>query len=142
LIYKSALVTRIKSLIAVVDDEESVRKALSRLMRSEGFEVVSFASGRDFTDSFEASRMDCLVLDLHMPGMTGFEVMNWLAERDARLPVLVITGVDSRDTRLRAEVGGAAAYFGKPVDGKALLDAIHRSLQIRKIPGITGDPRG
>jgi FixJ family two-component response regulator len=115
-------------LIAVLDDEESVRKALTRLMRSAGLEVQTFSSGAEFLKSLESTRPDCLVLDLHMPVMNGFEVQTRLSKTGARIPVIVITGQDSPEGRERAMEGGPSAYFRKPVDGQALLDAIEFAL--------------
>ena len=114
----------VRLLIAVVDDEESIRKALTRLMRSAGLEVASFSSGAEFIESISTRRPDCLVLDLHMPVMDGFEVQTQLTAAGTRIPVIIITGHDSPEARWRAMAGHPAAYFRKPVDGQALLDAI------------------
>jgi len=114
--------------IAVVDDEESIRKALTRLLGSAGLEVKSFSAGADFLESLETRRPDCLVLDLHMPGMTGFEVQTRLLQSGARIPAIIITGHDSLASREQAMSGRPSAYFRKPVDGQALLDAIDFAL--------------
>jgi FixJ family two-component response regulator len=112
-------------LIAVVDDEESIRKALSRLLRaSGGYRVQTYSSGTDFLESWKTERPDVVVLDLHMPGLSGFEVHSKIAACDRSLPVIVITGHDSPETRQRALDGGAAAYLRKPVDERLLLRAI------------------
>lgn len=110
-----------RPLIAVVDDEESVRKALKRLLRSAGMDVETFDSGTKFLVEFPALKLDCLVLDLHMPGVTGFGV---LATIGGRVPVVVITGQDSSENRERAMDGGAVAYLRKPVAAAALIEAI------------------
>lgn len=110
--------------IAVVDDEPPVGKALSRLLRSSGLSVETFASGAAFLDSLQGRPPDCVVLDLHMPQMDGFEVQYRLTQTGARVPVIAITGRDSPQARERALAGGATAYLPKPVDGQALLDAI------------------
>ena len=111
-------------LIAVVDDEEAVRTALCRLLRSASLDVATFSSGAEFLESVKERPPDCVVLDLHMPQVSGFAVQTRLAESGIRLPTVVITGYDSEVTRERALAGGAAAYLRKPVDGQALLDAI------------------
>ena len=111
-------------LIAVVDDEEAVRTALRRLLRSASHDVETFSSGAEFLESVKEHRPDCVVLDLHMPQVSGFAVQTQLAESGIRLPTVVITGYDADATRERALAGGAAAYLRKPVDGQALLDAI------------------
>jgi FixJ family two-component response regulator len=78
--------------IAVVDDEEAVRKALDRLLRSAGMDVATFATGSLFLDSLSAREYDCLVLDLHMPEVNGFDVQARLVEMESALPVVIITG--------------------------------------------------
>lgn len=116
-------------LIAVVDDEESIRRALTRLLRSAGLAVESFPSGIEFFESLEERCPDCLVLDLHMPRMDGFAVQTRLAETGARIPVIVITAHDSPEAQGRAVAGRPVAWFRKPVDGQALLDAIACALR-------------
>lgn len=116
-------------LVAVVDDEEPVRIALRRLLRSADFEVEMFPSGAEFLDSLKSHSPDCLVLDLHMPRVNGFAVLTRLAEARRRLPVVVITGHDSSETRMCALAGGVSAYLRKPVDDEALLKAIHHAIK-------------
>jgi FixJ family two-component response regulator len=115
-------------LIAVVDDEAQVRKGLERLMRGAGFEVETFPTGLAFLDTLADRVPDCLVLDLHMPGMTGFDIQDWLQASGARLPVIVITGHDSAEASEHAMSAGAFAYLRKPVDGTELLDVISRAV--------------
>jgi len=110
--------------IAVIDDEEPVRKALGRLLLSAGFAVWTFSGGKLFLDSLAARLPDCAVLDLHMPDMTGFEVLAQLALLGSRLPVIVITGHDTPENEDNARRGGAAAYLLKPVTDRVLLDVI------------------
>ena len=107
-----------------MDDEEPVRIALRRLLRSASLDVETFPSGAEFLDSLKSHQPDCVVLDLHMPRVNGFAVQARLAETGIRLPVVVITGHDSDETRVRALAGGVSAYLRKPVDDQALLDAI------------------
>jgi FixJ family two-component response regulator len=110
--------------IAVIDDEEAVRKALRRLLRSAGLSVVTFSGGREFLASLASARPDCAVLDLHMPDVTGFDVLERLTEMKAGVPVIVVTGQDSPDAEARVMRSGAAAYVRKPVDDRVLLDTI------------------
>jgi two-component system, LuxR family, response regulator FixJ len=110
--------------IAVVDDEEPVRKALMRLMRSAGLSVETFGSGAEFLESLDTRLPDCVVLDLHMPHMNGFKVQAHLAQKNAALPVIIITGHDLPNARERALAGGASAFLRKPVHDHTLLDAI------------------
>ncbi|HSP94149.1 MAG TPA: response regulator, partial [Thermoanaerobaculia bacterium] len=77
---------RSRLLVAIVDDEESVRRAIGRLMRSAGIDVETFPSGAEFLQSLETHSPDCVVLDLHMPGLNGFEVQARLKEAKSRLP--------------------------------------------------------
>jgi FixJ family two-component response regulator len=119
-----AVVTKTRPLIAFVDDEESIRKALTRLMRSAGLESETFDSGAAFLKSIDTRLPDCVVLDLHMPQMNGFAVQAHLAKVRAAVPVIIITGHDSPNDRDRAMASGASAFLRKPVNDRALLDAI------------------
>ena len=110
--------------VAVVDDEEPIRKALQRLMRSAGLSVETFGSGAEFLKSIETRVPDCVVLDLHMPQMNGFNVQAHLAQKYAALPVIIFTGHDLPDARKRAMAGGASAFLRKPVLERTLLGAI------------------
>ena len=113
-----------RPLIAVVDDEACVSKALKRLLRTAGLAVETFASGAAFLNWLQSETPDCVVLDLHMPQMDGFEVQARLGQQGARLPVIVITGRDTPQARQRAREAGAAAYLAKPLEDTALLEAI------------------
>ena len=116
--------TKAHPLIAVVDDEEPVRTALMRLMRSAGLTVETFGSGAEFLKSLETGLPDCVVLDLHMPHMDGFNVQTHLTRKCAALPVIIVTGHDFPEARERAMAGGASAFLRKPVHDRTLLDAI------------------
>ena len=116
--------------IAVVDDEEPVRKALKRLLRAAGLEAEGYASGKDFLAA--ERRPDCVVLDLHMPVMSGQALLRQIRKMSARLPVVVITAHDTAETRDECIAAGAAAYLRKPLDDRLLLNAI--SLALAKPP--------
>jgi len=118
-------------MVAIVDDEEPVRKALGRLLRASGFEAQSFASGKAFLDSLDALRPACLVLDLHMPGQSGFDVLDQLKARRAGLPTIVITGHDEPENEARCLASGAIAYMRKPVDDQSLLMNIDQAVSSR-----------
>ena len=120
--------------VAVVDDDEAVRRALSRLIRSLGFEAEEFASGEDFLANVATRTPDCVVLDLHMPKVGGFEVQARIAESRLHIPVIVITGHDSPETRARALGAGASAYLCKPLDGQALKEAIRSAVVGNQAP--------
>jgi FixJ family two-component response regulator len=116
--------------LAVVDDDPDVRVALIRLLWSAGFVAEPFESGEQFLQSVGGELIDCVVLDLQMPDLNGFEVQRQLAERNPGTAVVVITGHDTAEARRRASNLGAAAFLSKPVDSDALLlairEAIHR----------------
>ena len=126
--------SKTRPLVAIVDDEEPIRKALTRLLRSGGLDVESFPSGSEFLKSLPAHRPDCVVLDLHMPVVNGFEVQARLVEFG--VPVVIITGHDSDETRARALAGQPAAYLRKPVNDQVLLDAIELALGLNREPGM------
>jgi len=115
-------------LLAVVDDDADVRVALTRLVSSAGFAVETFASGAEFLHSLEDHEPDCLVLDLHMPDMSGFDVQGALAGRNPSVPIVVITGHDTPESHARAILLGAKAYLCKPVNDDALLAAIGNAI--------------
>jgi len=116
-------------LIAVIDDEESVRKAIGRLLQSEGLTVETFRGGAEFLAALDRNRPDCAVLDLHMPEMTGFDVLAQLTETHPRVPVVVITGHDTPDAEESALHNGASAYLLKPINDRVLLDAIFAAIE-------------
>jgi FixJ family two-component response regulator len=111
--------------IAIVDDDQSVLTALGRLIAAAGYEVETFISGAAFLESAENHEPDCVVLDLHMPNMSGLEVQSLLKSGHAGIPVLFLTGGDSPEARSCALGGGASAYLCKPVDQDTLLAAIN-----------------
>jgi len=130
--YRSATMDCDATLLAVVDDDADVRMALKRLVSSAGFRVETFASGVEFLRSADDHEPGCVVLDLHMPGMSGFDVQAALAATHASVPVVVITGHDTPQSRQRALQLGAKAYLCKPVDDDTLLPAIVAALGDRQ----------
>lgn len=116
-------------LIAVVDDEEAVRKALSRLLRASGLNAHCFPSGQAFLDSIATARPDCLILDLHMPGLNGLQVLEHLKSHRPALPTIVITGHDEAENQTRCLSGGAVAYMRKPLDDQLLLHTIDEAVR-------------
>jgi FixJ family two-component response regulator len=107
--------------VIVVDDDASVRRSLRRLVQSAGYAVETFGSAREFLDWLPGGRAACLVLDVHMKEMSGFDLQERLA-----VPIVFITSHDEAATRARIERSGAAAHLWKPFDDEALLDAIRR----------------
>lgn len=119
-------------LLAVVDDDADVRIALVRLVSSAGFAAESYATGAEFLLSIDRRVPDCLILDLHMPNMTGFDVLAALERSgQAHIPAIVITGHDSVESRSRACDLGARGYLPKPVEHEALLAAIECAMAER-----------
>jgi len=114
--------------IAVVDDDRFVLRALRRLLRAAGFEVDTYESGASFLMAVADHEPDCLVLDLHMPQTSGFEVQAHLTDSGKRIPVVVITGDDTPEARLRALSLGAECYLRKPVEKSVLLPAIDAAI--------------
>src|ERR1700742_1197825 len=90
----SSCMRRRRLLVAIVDDEEPVRRALRRLFLSVGIDVETFSSGSEFLDSVRTQRPDCAVLDLHLPGLTGLDVQERLVEAGIRVPMVIVTGHD------------------------------------------------
>ena len=113
--------------VAIVDDDASIRRALHRLVQATGYTVESFASARDFLDAVPHCRPACLVLDVHLNG-SGFELQERLAADGMKIPIIFITAHDDDSTRRWVERPGAAAYLWKPVDEQELLHAIHRAI--------------
>ena len=110
--------------VSVVDDDPSARRGLARLLRTAGHGVREHASAIEFLDDLGSEACDCLVLDARMPGLSGEELQAELKARNVHLPIIVVTADDDPETRNKAQKMGAAAFFRKPVDGTALLDAI------------------
>lgn len=110
--------------VAVLDDEPEMRKALRRLLTSRGFRVEEYACGEDLFAALSSHPLDCLLLDLHMPGINGFDVLEAFRSRHIPVPVVVLTAHDEPGTADRVRALGASAYLKKPVDKAALLAAI------------------
>jgi FixJ family two-component response regulator len=115
-------------MIAVVDDEPSVRKALVRLFRSAGYEAREFASGPEFLRTLPYYRYGCVVLDLHMPGMSGLDVQLDSAFLAGASPVIIITAHDEPGARHKCLAAGGCAYLCKPFDDQELLDAVGKAI--------------
>ena len=125
---------RDRPLIAVVDDDASICKALNRLIRSARMDAEIFNSAKEFLEDGEAHEPDCLILDVQMPLMTGLELCNQLAGRQSHIPVIFITAYDDVAAREAASGYGAVAYLRKPFNDQVLLDAIAEALKGRRKP--------
>jgi FixJ family two-component response regulator len=113
--------------IAILDDEENYRLALSRLLKAHGYEVATFATGEALIAGASRQRFECVLLDLYMPGMTGFDVLAELRRDAGAPPVIVITAHDDPDLIRQALALNAFECQQKPVGAPALLDAIRRA---------------
>jgi FixJ family two-component response regulator len=114
--------------VFVVDDDASVRKALHRLIRTAGFQVESYADPGAYLERTAPASPACLVLDIRMPGMTGFEFQRAIAGTHRELPIVFITGHGGEEVRTQGLRAGAVAVLFKPIDEEALLAAIEKAL--------------
>ena len=125
-------------LVFVVDDDRSARSGIARLLRTAGHDARAFSSAEEFLDAYDPETFGCLVLDARMPGMSGEELQIELNARGVRLPTVVVSADDDPETRRAAHRMKAAAFFRKPVDGSALLDAIEWAVR-RNVAYSNGD---
>jgi len=112
------------NMVYVIDDDDSVRKAFGRLLRSADLGVEVFSSPEEFLNIDRQKDNACILLDIRMPGSTGFTLMEILTAKKIGLPVIVVSASDDVHIRKRVKDLGAVAFFRKPVDDQALLDAI------------------
>ncbi len=117
------------SLVAVVDDDASVRRALTRLLQSAGLRVLTCASATEFLATGISSKPDCVILDIHLGGMSGLELLSRLRESGHNLPILIITAHDDAQTREAAAQAGCTAYLRKPLDAETLLDEVAAAMK-------------
>jgi len=113
--------------IAVVDDHEGLRRAVVRLLQASGHEVQSYASAEELLASEERERASCLILDVRLPGLSGFELHERLVDQGSEVPVIYVTAHDDPAVRERAAREGAALFL-KPVEREPLLAAVARAL--------------
>lgn len=116
-------------LIAVVDDEESVRMALARMLRASSFDVSIYRSGEDFLESLKTVMPDCAVLDFQMPGLTGRDVQRALSVAKLSLPIIIVTAHDQPSLREKVLADGAVAYFTKPLRRDTLIAALDQAIR-------------
>jgi FixJ family two-component response regulator len=112
--------------IAIVDDDASVLKALTRLLRAHAYRTQAYASARDFLAALPDAVPDCLILDLQMPDMSGLELLQHLAGRGVRIPVIIITAQGDAAVRQRCDSMGAIAFLTKPLQDSALFAALDK----------------
>lgn len=117
------------ALVAIVDDDEWVRKSLARLVKSAGFRTETFASAEDFVASGNHEETACVILDMRLPGMSGLDLQARLAAEHNLVPIVFVSAHDEPGVRTQAVQAGAVAFLGKPVDDRALLNAIDLALK-------------
>ena len=118
-----------EAVVRVVDDDESIRRSLSGLLRSVGLSVITYGSAQDFLASDRSDTPGCLVLDVHLPGLSGLDLQSELAGTDRALPVIFLTGLGDIPMTVRAMKGGAVEFLTKPLDAPALLKAIRQAIE-------------
>ena len=118
-----------KPLIAVVDDDSSLRESTQLLLRSAGYRAEVFASAREFLDSPRIDETACLMLDVRMPGMDGLELQRFLNEAQRQIPIIFITAHATENAEQRARKAGAVDFLRKPVNDENLLSAIQTALK-------------
>ena len=116
--------------VHVVDDDKAVRESLQRLMESVGVVVETYPSAQAFLDGYDRARPGCLVLDIRMPGMSGLELQEKLADEGIGLPVIIISAHGNVEKAVRAMKAGAVDFIKKPYKGQLLLERIRQALEL------------
>jgi len=116
-------------LVAIVDDDESVQRALQDLIESDGLSALCFSSAEQFLDSQARSKVACLIADIRMPGMSGFELQAKLRAERCQIPIIFITAHGDQRMRMQALRAGAVEFLAKPFDNEALLDSVRAALE-------------
>jgi FixJ family two-component response regulator len=120
-------------IVMIVDDDESIRRAARRLIKSYGFPVETFASAEDFLSSGRLLETACLVLDVQMPGLNGLELQSRLITDGHQVPIIFITAFNDENARAQALKAGALGYLVKPFEEADLLTAINVALRRQEI---------
>jgi FixJ family two-component response regulator len=118
-----------KTLISVVDDDESIRRTTTLLVESFGFRAAAFESAESFLKSGQLHDTSCVIVDVRMPGMNGLVLQNHLAAQGRDTPIIFITAYDNKESRERAMQAGAVAFLSKPFNDEDLLQAIRSALR-------------
>src|SRR6202790_4347721 len=118
-----------QTIVMIVDDDDSIRKAVRRLMKSYGFAVETFASAEEFLGSDRLAKTSCLILDVHMPGLNGLELQKRLVASGSVVPIIFITAFTDDPPPAQAMNAGAAGYLAKPFSDDELLNCIRSVLE-------------
>jgi FixJ family two-component response regulator len=118
-----------KQMVALVEDDDSYRVAVQRLLKSAGFSVQSFATAEDFLRSGRQHETGCLITDIRMPGMSGLDLQAKLNADHCLIPTIFITAHGDEDMRLLAMRGGAVKFMVKPFDGEILLESVRAAFE-------------
>jgi FixJ family two-component response regulator len=118
-----------EKMVAVVEDDDSYRVAVRRLLKSAGFSVQSFATAEDFLRSGRQHETGCLITDIRMPGMSGLDLQAKLNADHCLIPTIFITAHGDEDMRLQAMRGGAVKFMVKPFDGEILLESVRAAFE-------------
>ena len=119
----------VQPIVHIVDDDRAVRDSLSFLMKSVGFESMTYDSAEAFLDKADLNRPGCLIVDIRMQGMSGLELQQLLNERSSKLPVIIITGHGDVPMAVQAMKAGAVDFLEKPYDNQLLIARIRQCLQ-------------
>src|ERR1700761_7737721 len=115
--------------VCVIDDESSILGSLSNLLRSAGLKVEAFASAQEFLTKWPREAPSCLVLDVHLPGISGLDLQQELADGDTQIPIIFMTGYGDIPTTVRAMKAGAIEFLTKPFRDEDLLSALDQAIK-------------
>src|ERR1700730_6112776 len=122
-------VHRKSELVAILDDDDSMRSALQGLLEADGLSAQAFASSEEFLNSGQQHRIACLIADIRMPGMSGLELQARLNAERCRIPIIFITAHGDEKMRMQALRAGAVEFLAKPFDDEALLASVRAALE-------------
>ncbi len=115
--------------VFIIDDDDKVRETLAMLVGSAGLRTETYASAPQFLESYRPGEAGCVVVDVRMPGMSGLELQDVLAERAVELPVIVVTGCGDVDCAVKAMKAGAVDFIQKPFSNQVLLDSVRTAIE-------------
>jgi FixJ family two-component response regulator len=122
-------IQRKTKLVAIVDDDDSMRSALQGLLRAVGLPARAFASAEEFLQSGQQHQIACLIADVRMPGMSGLELQAQLNAEGCRIPIIFVTAHDDARVRMQALRAGAVEFLAKPFDDEALLENVRAAVE-------------